>query len=72
MVYFVLSYFYDNDVDYETFLNTYFSVDQCKNENKIKPFVKSLERHLKRILVQLIIGPSGSGKTRNVFSLTDN
>ena len=54
VVYYVLSQFYDNDVEYETFLNTYFSVNQCKNVNKIKRFVKSLEwHHLKRILVQV-------------------
>ena len=32
VVYYVLSRFYDNDIEYETFLNTYFSVNQFKNE----------------------------------------
>ena len=52
VVYYVLSRFYDNDIEYETFLDTYFSVNQLKNEEKIKGFVKNLQWH-QRILAQV-------------------
>jgi len=43
VIFFIYHRFYDDDTGFEEFLNTYFSKQTCKNENKVKRFITKFQ-----------------------------